>query len=437
VSNFIPLIMSKMKPVVTPLLLEQREWETIEAGLVQRAELLKDLYGTRALLKDGLLPQELVFAHSGFLLPCDQTLSSDPRPLLLYSSDLARGPDGTMWVLSDRTQVPFGAGYALESRTVLRRAMPDLFRQPLTNVRRLAFFFAALRDRLSALAPNPQGDSGIVVLSPGPQDKAYFEHAYLATYLGYPLVQGNDLTVRDGQVWLKTLDGLKPVDVILRRTNDFLCDPLELDSDSRMGVPGLLEAVRLGNVALANPLGSGALENPALMPFLPALSRHLLGEELKLPSTATWWCGHPRELDYVLEHLDQLIIKTIHRQTGKRTVEGHKLSAVQLDEWRARIQGRPHLYVGQEQLSFSTAPSLVEDRLEPRHVLLRCFLVAQENGYMAMPGGLTREAVDKGSFVGFPGTAVAKDTWILTVEPEQSVSLWLRPDYKSDNADQW
>lgn len=414
-----------------PLLLAQTEWETIEAGLVQRAELLnlilRDLYSSRALLRDGLLPQELVFAHSGFLLPCDQTLSADPHPLLLYSTDLARGPDGSMWVLSDRTQVPFGAGYALESRTVLRRAMPDLFSQPLTTVRRLAFFFLALRARLAALAPRPQTDSQIVVLTPGPQDKTYFEQAYLATYLGYPLVHGNDLTVRDDRVWLKTLDGLKPVDVILRRIDDFLCDPLELNSDSSMGVPGLLEAVRLGYVAVANPLGTGALENPAIMPFLPSLCRHLLGEDLKLPSSATWWCGHSRERQYVLEHLDQLIVKTIHRQTGKQTVEGHKLTHEQLETWRARIQERPHLYVGQEQLNFSTSPSLVDDRLEPRPILLRCFLVAQENGYMAMPGGLTR-AEDGTNFVNSGGADVAKDTWILTAEPEQPISLWFQPD---------
>ncbi|NKB66616.1 MAG: hypothetical protein GKR89_06110 [Candidatus Latescibacteria bacterium] len=415
-----------------PLLISQSEWETIEAGLIQRAELLnlilKDLYGPRTLLRQGLVPEQLFFAQNGFLLPCTQTLPPGHRPLVLYAADLARAPDGSMRVLSDRTQVPYGAGYALENRTVLRRAMPGPFRQAATTVRRLVFFFLALRTQLAALAPQPKSDVRIVVLTPGPQDQTYFEHAYLAAYLGYPLVQGNDLTVRDSRVWLKSLEGLQAVDVILRRVDDFLCDPLELDGSSSLGVPGLLEAARQGNVALANPLGSGALENPGLMPFLPALCRHLLGQDLKLPSIATWWCGQPQACQYVLDHLDRLIVKSIHRQAGKQTVEGDKLNRDQLATWRARIQAQPHLYVAQDQLNFSTAPSLAEDRLEPRHTLLRSFLVAQEESYMAMPGGLTRSALDKGSFLVAPGTEVTKDTWVLTSQPEQPISLWLQRD---------
>jgi uncharacterized circularly permuted ATP-grasp superfamily protein/uncharacterized alpha-E superfamily protein len=413
-----------------PLLIRPQDWAGIEAGLAQRAELLNlllaDLYGPRHLLREGLLPAELVYAHTGFLRPCDQVFLPGKHQLLLYAVDLARGPDGRWWVLGDRTQAPSGSGYALENRTAMTRALPGLFRD--SNVRRLASFFQALRAGLVEVASQQRENPRVVVLTPGPRNETYFEHAYLAAYLGYTLVQGDDLTVRDGAVWLKSLDGLKRVEVILRRVDDLFCDPLELRPDSLLGVPGLLEAVRRGNVAVANPLGSGVLENPGLLPFLPAIARRFLDQELLLPGAATWWCGQPRELDYVLEHLPELVLKPIFRPQGMLPVFGSRLSRTEQEEWRARLRARPHLYVGQESLSFSTTPALVGGRLEPRHAVLRTFAVARAQGYAAMPGGLTRSAPAPNSLVvAQQAGGISKDTWVLATAPEPYLSLWLQP----------
>ena len=295
-----------------PLVFPQAEWQSLEAGLIQRARLLErvlaDLYGPQRVLHEGLLPPELVLAHPGFLRPC-HGLEPVPcqRHLHLYAADLGRSSDGPMCVLGDRTQAPSGAGYALENRIILTRMLPDVFRD--CQVQRLALFFRSLRETLRQLAPSQADNPCVVLLTPGPYNETYFEHAFLARYLGYPLVEGADLTVRDNRVFLKLLGGLQPVDVILRRLDDDFCDPLELRGDSSLGVPGLLQAVRAGQVAVANPLGSGVVETPALLPYLPALCRYLLGEELRLPSVPTWWCGEHTAQTHVLANLHRLVIK--------------------------------------------------------------------------------------------------------------------------------
>lgn len=413
-----------------PLFISAEEWTTIEAGLVQRAELLNliliDLYGPQRLLKEGILPPELIFSHAGFQRSCMGMPFAGKRPLVLSSSNLVRGPDGRMWVIDDRAQSPSGAGYALENRMVMTRIAPSLFRD--CHVKRLAGFFQPLRDRLARLAPQNQADPRIVVLTPGPYSPTYFEHAYLANYLGYTLVQGDDLSVRDGRVWLKSLEGLHQVDVILRRIDDGYCDPLELREDSRLGVTGLLQAARLGRVAIANPIGSGALENPGLMAFMPGISRYFLGEELKLPSVATWWCGQERECNFVLENLDKLVIKPIHRSRGYRAIFGAQLTVAEQADLRKQILRKPHLYIGQEMVSFSTAPSLVDGWVEPRHAILRSFLVAGEEGYIAMPGGLTRIAAQAGELVvSNKAGGLSKDAWVLSNDPVRYVSLWRQP----------
>ncbi len=404
-----------------PLLLSGDEWFDIEAGLLQRAELLNlilaDLYGPRELIKKNLLPLELIYNHGGFLRVCDQVLLPGQHQLVLCATDLARGPDKKMWVLGDRTQAPSGAGYALENRMAMSRVLPSLFRD--THVHRLARFFQSLRAGLNAIAPCHADMPRVVVLTPGPLNETFFEHAYLASYLGYPLVQGDDLTIRDGYVWLKSLVGLQRVDVILRRVDDNYCDPLELREDSRLGVPGLLEVVRRGNVAIANPLGSGILENPGIMPFLPGIAKHFLGQPLKLNSIATWWCGQARELNYVLTNLERLVIKPIYRKPGEHSVFGHQLSRAQLAAWRERIRARPALYVGQEYESFSTVPSLSEGDYEPRQTLLRCFMVARADGYALMPGGLTRSAPQYGNMlITNQMGGISKDTWVIATEPQ-------------------
>jgi len=410
-----------------PTLIDSKEWASIEAGLAERAELLNlilmDLYGPRELIKQGLLPLELIYNHAGFLRPCDQVQAAISHQLILYAADMARSPDGKMWILSDRTQAPSGAGYALENRTVISRIVPSLFRD--CQVHRLSLFFHSLRKSLAAMAPGNKENPRIVVLTPGPFNETYFEHAYLSAYLGYNLVHGDNLVVQDGKVWMKAIGGLQAVDVILRRVDDHFCDPLELRADSCLGIPGLLEAARRGNVVIANPLGSSVLENPALMAFLPAIAKHFFGRELKLPSVATWWCGQARERKYVLDNLDKLLIKPISRQAGTQTIFGFELSKNEKEAWRARINAKPHLYVGQEFMRSSTTPSLIEGRLEPRNAVLRSFLVAREEDYVVMPGGLTRTASRPGDYrVSNQAGCLSKDTWVLASEPEKQISLW-------------
>jgi len=418
----------KLDPV--PLLISSDEWSVIEAGLKQRAELLdlilKDIYGKQTLLKKGLLPAELIFGHEGFLHPCVGTFQQQKRLLTLYSANLARGPNGRMWVLDDRTQAPSGSGYALENRTVMRRVFPDIFRE--THVLRLSGFFKSLRKGLVELAPHGKEDPRIVILTPGPLNETYFEHAYLAAQLGFTLVQGADLTVRDGKVWLKSLAGLQAVDVILRRVDDSFCDPLELRSGSQLGVAGLLEAVRRGNVAIANPLGSSVLENPGLLAFLPQLSRYFLNQDLKLASVATWWCGQRRERDFVLQNLDRLVIKPINRSQGNHAVFGGLLSHQEKEQLRRQIMAKPYSFIGQEQASFSTLPAFIDHQIEPRNAVLRNFVVASDNDYVVMPGGLTRVARQKDNFiVSNQAGGISKDTWVLASEPDKPVSLWLQP----------
>lgn len=403
-----------------PLLIDAAEWQQIEAGLEQRAHLLdlilRDLYGPQTLLKRGLLPPDLIYAHAGYLRPLLGALPADRRQLIFYAADLVRGPDGRIWVMADRTQAPSGAGYALENRSVMARTFPEYLED--ASVAKLNPWLESVRDALAGIgsssAHGMREQPQVVVLTPGPANETYFEHAYLAARLGYNLAQGDDLTVRDGRVWLKSVQGLKPVDVILRRVDEEWCDPLELRQDSRLGVAGLVEAVRRGNVAVANPLGSGLLENPALIPFLPELAQALLGEKLLLPSAATWWCGQTLEREHVLANLPRLVIKPIHRGQASETILGAELDRKQLAFWRARIQAQPHLFVGQEPLQPSTTPALHAGRLTPHKASLRAFLVSSGEGYATLPGGLTR--CSSGQKLSAQSGALNKDTWITPAQ---------------------
>ncbi|MBN2886740.1 MAG: circularly permuted type 2 ATP-grasp protein [Chromatiaceae bacterium] len=410
-----------------PLLIQSEEWALIERGLMQRAELLNalllDLYGARRVLRAGLLPPELILAQNSLILACDGIKVARDRPLVLYAADLARLPDGALCVVADRAQAPSGAGYALENRIVLSRVLPSLFRD--SHVHRLAGFFRTLRASLRALAPRRALDSlRIVLLTPGPRNEAYFEHAYLANYLGYTLAQGDDLTVRDGALWLRTLNGLERVDVVLRRVDDDWCDPLELRGDSLLGVPGLLQAVRAGNLTLANALGSRILEHPALAAFLPDICRELLGEELQLPSLRTWWCGRPADRSFVLANLSRLHIRRLHPDIRPSCLRGAQLSTQALRELAEAIRANPSAYVAQEEIPGATVPVLGRDALESRRAILRAFLVAEETGYAVMPGGLTR-LVSSDSSLGLSNQlgGLSKDTWVLASEPEREETL--------------
>ncbi len=410
-----------------PLLLSATEYETLQAGLVQRARLLErilaDLYGPQRLLLGGLLPPELVFAHPGFLRPCHGVSPPGGRHLHFYAANLARSPDGQFWVLGDRTQAPSGAGYTLENRIVQSRMLPDVFRD--CKVQRLAQFFITLQQTLQASAPQHRDNPRIVLLTPGHFNETYFEHAYLAQYLGYSLVEGGDLTVRGDGVYLKLLGGLLPVDVILRRLDDDYCDPLELRRDSFLGVPGLVQAVRAGKVAVANPLGSGLIETPALMPFLPGLCQHLLGEPLRMPSVACWWCGEAKVRDHVLANLRKLVIKPAFPASGFEPIFGEKLSAGQHKALADRIRARPWDYVGQEQLALSTTPVLTDRSLQPRRFVFRSFLAAEgSESFVVMPGGLTRVAAAPGALVvSMQQGGGSKDTWVESSGPICTLSL--------------
>ena len=295
---------------------------------------------------------------------------------------MARDDQGHWIALGDRSQGPSGAGYAVENRIVVSRTLPEEFQN--LNVVRLASFFIALQNTLASLANNHRDNPRVVLLSPGPRSSRYFEDVYLARYLGYTLVEGGDLTVRGDGVYLKTLGGLLAVDVIFRRMGDARCDPLELRPDSRAGIPGLMQVVRDGRVVVANALGSGFLEAPLLQAFLPDACRFLLGEELKLPSVRTWWCGRPDDLKYVEAHLDQLVVRHAYRHHNVKVHIGSNLAYDERARLIAEMRLRPSQFVAQEPVVGSTAPVLAGDRLQPWHVTLRAFAVATEGDYQIM-----------------------------------------------------
>ena len=409
-----------------PLIIAPEEWRSLEAGLIQRATLLNkilaDCYGDQKLIHTRWLSPALVFAQPDFLRPLHGVRVPGDMFLHFYAADLARSPDGRWWVVSDRTQIPTGAGYALANRLVTSRIFPESFRD--NHVHRLAGFFRDMQNALAQLAPRASEKARVVMLTPGPHNETYFEQAYLARYLGYMLVEGQDLTVRDNYVFLKTLSGLELVDVILRRVDDDFCDPLELRNDSILGVPGLVEAVRAGNVVIANALGAGLVQSPAFMSFLPGLCRHILGEELKLPSVATWWCGQKDAREHVVEHLDELVIKPAFR-THLRTPDPERpLSEAERDALKRHIAFDPDLFAAQERVDFSTAPVWEKDGLVPRPVGLRVFLVATENGYRVMPGGLTRVSPDAGGkFISLQRGGSSKDTWLISETPVEEITL--------------
>jgi len=401
-----------------PVVLAPEEFARLGAGLAQRAvlldRLLADLYGPRRVLAEGLLPAEVILAHPGLLRACAGIPPAGGRYLHFYAADLVRTPEGELRVLADRTQAPSGAGYALENRIVLGRVLPEAFRD--SNTQRLALFFRTVRETLAGLAPHGRENPRIVLLTAGPHNATYFEQAFLAQYLGYPLVEGGDLTVRDGRVFLKTLGGLHAVDVIMRRLNDDYCDPLELRPESLLGVPGLAQAARDGTVAIANALGSGVVQTPALIPFLPGLCRALLGEELALPSVETWWCGQPEILDHVLGRFEEMVIKPAYPAGPTEPIFVGRLEAGVARKLEAQIRAAPARYVAQHLVTPSTVPVIEGDELRPRSLVLRAFVVADGvDGYQTMPGALA--VVGGGANdadISMARGARSKDTWVIS-----------------------
>ena len=420
-----------------PLLIAPDEWTAIEAGIAQRADLLNrvlaDIYGPQELIRSGAVPAPVVFGHSGFLHQVQGIRPPGGVHLFHYAADLARSPDGRWWVVSDRTQAPSGAGYALENRLAVSRVFPQMFRD--LHVQHLASFFNTLRDSLLHWAPSDGGKPLVALLTPGPYNETYSEHALLARYLGFTLVEGSDLTVREGKVWLKTVAGLQRVHALLRRQDDDYCDPLELRSDSALGVAGLTDCARRGSVMIANALGAGVLESGALLGYLPKLARQLLGAPLLLPSVATWWLGEDAAFRDAWRRLDRLMIKPLDRASGGEALFGVDLTPAERAALHLRVAAHPQRYVAQEWVRVSQAPVIEreegaagrsererragrDDRLSARTVGLRVFAVATPSGWRVMPGGLTRVAGDDDArVIAMQRGGRSKDTWVLADGP--------------------
>ncbi len=397
-----------------PFPLERQEWDALAKGLKQRATLLEailaDLYGPRFLLREGALPAALVLGHPGYLRPLVGVTPPRGRHLYLYAADLARGPEGNWMVMGDRTDVPGGIGYVLENRQIVARMLPEAVRA--CPMRPLDPFVDALRTALTGLSPRRFDTPRVVMLTPGTVDSSYFEHAYLAQHLGCMLAEAADLTVRDDRVFLKTLEGLRPVDVLLRATPGLACDPLELASGSGCGIAGLVSAARAGSVSVVNALGCGVVESAALAAYLPALCERLLGESLMLPSVPTWWCGDDASLSHVRANLHRMVLK---RSDGTITF-GDTLAEAQRDRLSAAIAVRPQAYVGQEIVPLSQAPVWREGQMMPHHMMLRTFVTATDNGPVVMDGGLTRVSTKRAlpTLAVRNGEGGSKDTWVLS-----------------------
>jgi uncharacterized circularly permuted ATP-grasp superfamily protein/uncharacterized alpha-E superfamily protein len=386
-----------------PLMIGAEAWQQIERGVRQRMALLEhimaDAYGPQSLVARGLLPAALVQGHPGYLHPMHGAAPVGGHYLSLAAFDLARGPDGLWWLLSQRTQAPSGLGYLLENRLIVSRLFTEAFEA--LPVQRLAATYQALVEGLKARCPVPEGEAPhIALLTPGPYNETYFEHAYLARYLGLTLVQAEDLTVRGEKLYLKTLQGLQRVHGLLKRVDDTWLDPLELRADSALGVPGLLQAVRSGQVLVANTPGSGFLESNALLGFMPALAQDILGEELVLPAIPSWWCGEAAALPEALQQLAEGVVKPTYPSEGVRQGfeprQGRQMDQRERDEWAGRILREPEAHTVQSWLPLSHLPVWEDqasghDALQTRPVILRVFAVTDAQGqWQVLPGGLAR-----------------------------------------------
>jgi uncharacterized circularly permuted ATP-grasp superfamily protein/uncharacterized alpha-E superfamily protein len=409
----------RLSPI--PLVIGPGDWQVLSRGIAQRARLLSgilsDLYGPQRSLMDGDLPCELVFDNPHFLRPLHGLAATKNNWLPLYGVDLIRAPDGRHFVLNDCTQSPEGMGYALENRIIMSQILPDLLRD--CNVERLVSFFRLLGERLVACAPHNRDDPRIALLTPGPYSATYFEQAYLAKYLALTLVQGEDLAVRDDRVFLKTLGGLQPVDVILRRVFDDYCDPLELRPDSELGVPGLVQAIRAGNVNCLNPLGTGLLETPALLAFLPGLCRKLLNEELLIASVPTYYCGRESSLKVVVEEFDDMVVKPTFAAGRTNSTFVRCLAARERSELLDRILAAPTQFVAQRFIPSSKTPVIADGEMRSRACVLRCFAsCSHPSDYYVMPGGVARVAsTDNDPAVSLHHGARSKDVWVVSDEP--------------------
>ncbi|HEY1981348.1 MAG TPA: circularly permuted type 2 ATP-grasp protein [Xanthobacteraceae bacterium] len=416
-----------------PLLIESGEWRQLQAGLVQRAELLeavlKDCYGPGTLTRDGRLPAALIAGNPEFLRPLVGVEPPRGAHLRFYAVDVGRGADGRWWVLNDRAQAPSGAGYAIENRLALSRAIPDIYRT--TRVERVAPFFQALQAELFGL--NRRDDARVALLTPGPMNETYFEHAYLARYLGLLLVEGEDLVVQDDGVFVRTVSGLRRTEVLLRRVDADFVDPLELNAASRLGAAGLLQAVRDDKIVIINALGAGLVEARAMLAFLPALAPIVLGAELKMPNIATWWLGRAEMREEMIGKLDSMVIASAFTEQlpGRSGSEilGAKLGDAERQMLMQSIRDRGIDYVAQEAVTLSSMPVWRDGRLQPRPFTLRLYLAKLGERWQLLPGGFVRIADDiDARAVSLQQGAATADAWVLTHGPVAETTLLPTPE---------
>jgi uncharacterized circularly permuted ATP-grasp superfamily protein/uncharacterized alpha-E superfamily protein len=412
-----------------PLLIDEADWQQLTAGIVQRAQLLElvlsDLYGEGRLVAEGAIPAAAIAGSTEYLRSVCGVKPPGGRYMNMYAADVGRGPDGRWWVLGDRTQAPSGAGYALENRLVLSRAFTTLYKS--MNVERVAPFFEAFRDSLRASADRDEPRIGL--LTPGAFSETYFEHATLARYLGFLLVEGDDLAVSGDRIHIRTVAGLKRLDVLLRRVDSNSLDPLELDASSQLGVPGLIDVLRKNGVVVANMPGSGVMEARALLGFLPSLSRRFFGEDLKMPHIATWWCGQKAAREEVLSRLDEVAIEGAYGRgvpgfPGNGPVLAGELSSSERERLKAAISDRGIDYVGQELVRLSTTPVWDQGRITPRPFVLRVFAAATPGGWTIMPGGFCRIADQLDAHaVSMGDGARAADVWVVSDKAVSAATL--------------
>lgn len=409
---------------IIPRIIELKEWQPIEKGLAQRIKALNlfldDIYHDQKIIRDGIVPEDIIHGCPAFRPEC---IGIDP-PLGIWchitGTDLVRDGDGVFYVLEDNLRCPSGVSYVIENRQILKRTFPNVFRA--SNVRPVDDYCIHLLDSLQQLAPHTESPN-VVVLTPGPFNSAYYEHAFLAQQMGIELVEGSDLFTQDGYVYMRTTHGAERVDVIYRRIDDDFIDPQVFRSDSALGVPGLMDSFRAGRVALANAPGTGIADDKAVYAYVPDIIRYYLDEDAILPNVPTYLCRRESELDYVLNNMHELVVKPVSESGGYGILVGPHSTKQERDEYAAKIKANPKNYIAQPTLALSRAPIIVEDHFEGRHVDLRPFILHGPDPYI-LPGGLTRVALKKGSLVvNSSQGGGSKDTWVLDTEPDREVSF--------------
>jgi uncharacterized circularly permuted ATP-grasp superfamily protein len=404
---------------VLPRVISRLEWERTEAGLVQRVSALncfiQDLYGKQRIIKEGVFPKTLLADSVNYRKQCEGVTPKGGVWAHVCGSDLIRDRDGTLYVLEDNLRVPSGVSYMIENRMVTKRVFPELFET--TTILPVDDYPAQLYDTLAGLSPRPADDPVVVLLTPGVYNSAYFEHCYLAQQMGVELVEGSDLFVDgDDCCYMRTIYGPKRVDVVYRRIDDVFLDPETFRADSVVGVAGLIRAWKRGKVALANAPGAGVADDKVVYAFVPKMIRYYLDQDPILPNVPSWLCYREKERAYVLEHLDELVVKPANESGGYGMLIGPKATRAEREKFRALIDADPRNYMAQPVITLSTAPTLTDDGLEPRHLDLRPFILSRDRPYVTT-GGLTRVALVKGSLVvNSSQGGGSKDTWVVDVE---------------------